>query len=144
MMTAARPFASYDAMEVTAEVIWAWLTPADWLEAFAAHPRIGAGKEDPAREARTAGEAWSQQEQAGARSASSHVLDRLAVRNREYDERFGYIFIVCATGKNADEMLALLERRLDNAPEEELRIAAGEQAKITRLRLLRLISEVDS
>jgi 2-oxo-4-hydroxy-4-carboxy-5-ureidoimidazoline decarboxylase len=182
MMTAARPFASVDAMDVTADVIWAWLTPADWLEAFAAHPRIGRAGQSPvhARQApddgRSAGlsgprtvaalkgphygpeasardagrepseqrsAAWSDQEQVGARAASSHVLDRLAVRNREYEERFGYIFIVCATGKSGDEMLALLERRLDNAPDEELRIAAAEQAKITRLRL-RLISEGDS
>jgi 2-oxo-4-hydroxy-4-carboxy-5-ureidoimidazoline decarboxylase len=129
-MTAARPFGSVEAIRVTADVVWGWLSPSDWLEAFAAHPRIGAGR---------AGGTWSAQEQAGARSAASHVLDRLAALNRQYEQRFGYIFIVCATGKTGDEMLGLLEQRLHNRPDEELRIAAGEQAKITRLRLRKLL-----
>ena len=148
MMTAARPFTSVEAMDLTADVIWAWLTPADWREAFAAHPRIGgagqagsAGKAGLEREASAErSTAWSDQEQAGARGAASHVLDRLAALNREYEQRFGYIFIVCATGKSGDEMLALLQRRLHNAQDDELRIAAGEQAKIARLRLGKLVA----
>ena len=78
-------------------------------------------------------------EQAGAASASDAVRDRLATRNRDYEARFGYIFVVCATGKSADEMLEIVERRLANDPAVELQIAADEQRKITRLRLAKLV-----
>ncbi len=84
-------------------------------------------------------ENWSQQEQAGIAAAAEDVRTRLAAANREYHARFGYIFIVCATGKTAEEMLEILERRLKNAPESELRVAAEEQRKITRLRLAKLL-----
>jgi len=130
-MAAARPFASEKAMGTTADVIWSWLAPADWLEAFSAHPRIGAS---PA-----AGPSWSAQEQAGASAAPAPVKDRLAQLNREYEARFGYIFIVCATGRSADEMMTILERRLHNHPDDELRVAADEQRLITRLRLAKLL-----
>ncbi len=149
MMVAARPFESAEAMTATGDAIWARLDPADWIEAFAAHPRIGergAGTTDRAGEMGRAGEArradrenWSQQEQAGIAAAAEDVRTRLAAANREYHARFGYIFIVCATGKTAEEMLEILERRLKNAPESELRVAAEEQRKITRLRLAKLL-----
>ena len=129
-MTAARPFAMPDTMTAAAEAIWASLDQADWLEAFAAHPKIGAGSVEDG--------AWSQAEQSGVASASTDVLARLAEANREYEARFGHIFIVCATGKSAAEMLAILRQRLRNDPAREILIAAGEQAKITRIRLEKL------
>jgi 5-hydroxyisourate hydrolase / 2-oxo-4-hydroxy-4-carboxy-5-ureidoimidazoline decarboxylase len=128
-MAAARPFASADAMASTADAIWSSLDRADWLEAFAAHPRIGSATDV----------AWSAAEQSGMSSATSDVRERLIEAQREYEARFGYIFIVCATGRRADEMLQMLQERLDNDPHIELRIAAEEQRKITRLRLDKLI-----
>jgi hydroxyisourate hydrolase len=143
-MAAARPFASLESMTAAADSIWSSLDQADRLEAFAAHPKIGAGGARTAGEAGKAGEAggetdWSAAEQAGTASASADVLARLAEANREYEARFGYIFIVCATGKSADDMLDLVQRRLDNDPLIESRIAADEQRKITRLRIGKLL-----
>jgi OHCU decarboxylase len=142
-MADSRPFADRDAMMDAADRIWASLDPPDWLEAFAAHPRIGSVAAEPALSepeiARVEG--WSDQEQAGARVAGSDVQHRLAEANREYEARFGYIFIVCATGKTGDEMLAILESRLAHAPGDELAIAAEEQRKITRLRLAKLLAD---
>ncbi|HZT77717.1 MAG TPA: 2-oxo-4-hydroxy-4-carboxy-5-ureidoimidazoline decarboxylase [Vicinamibacterales bacterium] len=150
-MAAARPFASADAMAVTANVIWAALDESDWREAFAAHPRIGGDARlksgapaEPEREHEPLGERWAAQEQSGAAAAAPPLLDRLAAKNREYEARFGYIFIVCATGKSADEMLSLLERRLTHDPRDEIRVAADEQRKITQLRLQKLIAEPDA
>lgn len=115
----------------------AGLTREDWLDAFAGHPRIG---DDPeALRKKFAGTAaWSETEQSGVLAAGGDVIAALAAGNRAYESRFGHIFIVCATGKSAGEMLALLHGRSDNPPEMELRIAAAEQAKITRIRLARL------
>jgi 2-oxo-4-hydroxy-4-carboxy-5-ureidoimidazoline decarboxylase len=123
-------------MSMAADRIWASLEPEDWLEAFRSHPRIGepGGSGAPGRSG-----AWSADEQAGARAMTDAVGQRLAKANREYEARFGYLFIVCATGKGAEEMLAILERRLANDPGEELRIAAEEQRKIMRLRLAKLL-----
>jgi hydroxyisourate hydrolase len=149
-MAAARPFADLASLSAAADKIWAALDQSDWLEAFAAHPKIGAGRAGRAGGAGTAGRdgengggvdttAWSAEEQAGAASGSSDVVARLEEANREYEARFGFIFIVCATGKSADEMLGLLQRRLDNDVHIELRIAADEQRKITRLRIAKLL-----
>jgi 2-oxo-4-hydroxy-4-carboxy-5-ureidoimidazoline decarboxylase len=135
-MAVLRPFAMVAAVFEAAERVWWKLERSDWLEAFAAHPRIGDLDALRARLAATA--AWSLSEQAGVSGAPEDVLQRLADRNRAYEERFGYIFIVCATGRSAAEMLALLEGRLGNAPGDEIQIAAAEQAKITRLRLERI------
>jgi hydroxyisourate hydrolase len=136
-MTRARPFASAEAMADAGDTIWASLDAADWLEAFAAHPRIGD------LQTGTSGAAeWEQQEQAVARSAPKELTDRLVARNRQYETRFGYIFILCATGKTVEEMLAIIEDRLQNDSREELRIAAEEQRQITRLRIGKLL-EVD-
>jgi OHCU decarboxylase len=129
-MAASRPFASAEAMAETSDTIWSSLDRADWLEAFAAHPRIG---DRPAS-------SWAAAEQAGASGAPADVLARLATSNRDYEARFGYIFIVCATGQTAEAMLAVLEPRLTNDPDEELHIAAEEQRKITQLRLAKLIA----
>jgi OHCU decarboxylase len=130
-MTDARPFASLPQVIASAEAIWWDLATEDWQQAFAAHARIGGEKTDAPAQS----QAWSAREQAGTAQATAGTLADLARGNEEYAARFGYIFIVCATGKSADEMLALLRARLHNDPESELKIAAAEQAKITRLRL---------
>jgi OHCU decarboxylase len=127
----ARPFASLERLEAAATECWWRLRPSDWLEAFSKHPKIGEKNEVSA---------WSAQEQRGMNSAPAQVTERLAEMNRLYFEKFGWIFIVCATGKSAEEMLSLLESRLSNGPEEELGIAAAEQSKITLLRLKKLLA----
>jgi 2-oxo-4-hydroxy-4-carboxy-5-ureidoimidazoline decarboxylase len=134
-MARARPFASADALLDAAARAEKELTRDDWLEAFAGHPRIG--DVDSLRRKFASTAAWCEGEQAGVRQADDETLQRLAAENREYEAKFGHLFIVCATGKSAAEMLALLRERLANDPEVELAIAAGEQAKITRLRLER-------
>jgi len=133
-MTRARPFASAEAMADAGDAIWASLDAADWLEAFAAHPRIG-----DLRTGTSGAAEWEQQEQAAARAAPKELTDRLVARNRQYETRFGYIFILCATGKTVEEMLAIIEDRLQNDSREELRIAAEEQRQITRLRIGKLL-----
>jgi 2-oxo-4-hydroxy-4-carboxy-5-ureidoimidazoline decarboxylase len=132
-----RPFASEADLLSAAEEIWGQLSTPDILEAFAGHPRIGDLASLREKYADTAG--WAAGEQAGA-AAATDVLGRLAAGNRAYEARFGHLFIVCATGKSADEMLQILESRLDHGPDEELRVAAAEQAKITRIRLEKLLS----
>jgi 2-oxo-4-hydroxy-4-carboxy-5-ureidoimidazoline decarboxylase len=136
-MLAKRPFGTDEALLSAADEVWATMERADILEAFSHHPRIGADV-DELREkfAKTAELSATEQSEVGA--ASEEVLHRLRDMNVRYEERFGYIFIVCASGKSAGEMLEILESRIDDDPEEELRIAAGEQAKITRLRLAQI------
>jgi OHCU decarboxylase len=138
-MAAARPFNSAEELIDQAGMIWNGLAPEDWLEAFAAHPKIGAKKAAPAQQALSA--QWSKGEQAGMDSADDRVKEDLAEVNRLYEDKFGYIFIVCATGKTAGEMLALCRERLGNPRDKELPIAAEEQRKITEIRLLKLIEE---
>jgi allantoicase len=134
---AARPFPSRAALFGEAERLWWRLGDGDWLEAFTHHPRIGADLATlRAKYATTAD--WSLGEQAGVAQAGEDVLQALADGNRAYEALFGWIFLVCATGKSAAEMLTLLHERLANEPAAELRIAAGEQVKITRLRLEKL------
>jgi 2-oxo-4-hydroxy-4-carboxy-5-ureidoimidazoline decarboxylase len=135
-MAQGRPFESVAALIENAEHVWWSLARSDWLEAFAAHPRIGDLNGLRKRFATTA--AWASREQAGALGAPEEVLEKLARRNRQYEERFGYIFIVCATGKTALEMLGLLTQRLGNDAEAEIKLAAGEQMKITKIRLERI------
>ena len=125
-----RPFANIDVLAAVAQRLWWSLAVADWLEAFAAHPRIG----------ERAASVWSAQEQARASRTSDEVRERLARGNREYERRFGYTFLVCATDKSAEEILDILERRLHNEPGDELQVAAGEQRKITDLRLMKLVT----
>jgi 2-oxo-4-hydroxy-4-carboxy-5-ureidoimidazoline decarboxylase len=135
-MMARRPFGSHDCLMATARGEWFGLQRSDWLEAFGHHPKIGDRDSLRQRFARTAH--LSEREQSGVDGASEKVLEALAEGNREYERRFGYIFIVCASGKSADEMLRLLRQRLPNPPDVEIRIAAEEQAKITELRLNKL------
>ena len=127
-MVARRPFGSRDVLLAVADTVWRGLGKSDWLEAFSRHPRIGES---------AAGLAAG--EQAGMQSADGAVRAALAAVNRQYEARFGYRFLVCATGKSAAEMLELARRRLGNASEAELGIAAAEQQKITRLRLEKLL-----
>ena len=132
-----RPFPSAAALLQEAEAVWLELAAADFLEAFSHHPEIGASLDELRRKFAATAQ-LSLGEQAGAVSASEATLDALRSQNQAYRTRFGYSFIVCATGKTASQMLALLQARLDNAPEVELGVAAAEQAKITRLRLEKL------
>jgi OHCU decarboxylase len=138
-LAARRPFEDARELLTAADEVWRSLSERDWLEAFAAHPRIG-GRERAARAQHAQAEGWSEQEQSGARDAARATLDELAEANRAYEEKFGHIYIVCATGKTGEEMLALLRARLSNGADTELRIAAGEQSKITRLRLEKLLT----
>lgn len=135
-MTALRPFRSLEQLLETADEVWWDLFPGDWKEAFCHHPKIGDRESLRKKFACTAD--WAEQEQAGARAANEETLAALEAGNRAYEEKFGYIFILCATGKSAPEMLALLQERLKNDPETEIQIAAEEQAKITKLRLEKL------
>ena len=132
-----RPFRTLAEVESAADEVWHSLDRADWLEAFAAHARIGE-RDVPTVAAASSG--WAEQEQSAARAATSETFGRLAAANRVYENRFGYRFIVCATGRTAAEMLALLEQRLPNSAQVELAVAADEQRKITRLRLKKLLS----
>jgi allantoicase len=127
-MMNARPFASWDALLAASEEQWFSLDPNDWLEAFAAHPRIGERKPG-----------WSSQEQSGTRTASDETMQAIADGNREYEEKFGFIYLVRATGRSADELLANLTERLTHDRDAELRTAADEQAKIIALRLEKLV-----
>jgi allantoicase len=129
-----RPFASLDELQSAGDAVFEKLSREDWLEAFAAHPKIG--DRDAASEK---SRKWAAGEQAGAARASDDVLERLRAANIEYQERHGFIFIICATGKSADAMLTALETRLGNEREDEIVTAAREQQKITRLRLEKLI-----
>jgi allantoicase len=136
-MVAGRPYTSRTHLFGAADAAWWRLGDGDWREAFTHHPRIGA--DVAALRAKFATTAdWSAGEQAGVAGADEAVIQALAEGNRAYETRFGHIFIVCATGLTADEMLRRLQERMDNSPENELRIAAGEQAKITKLRLAKL------
>ena len=135
-MLARRPFGSDASLLTAAHEEWFALTPADWQEAFAEHPRIGDREALRHRFAETRHLAST--EQAGVDGAAPDVLTALAAANDAYEARFGYIFIVCATGLTAEQMLAMLRARLTNDPWTELRMAAGEQAKITALRLAKI------
>ncbi len=120
-----------------ADQVWWRLDAEDWLEAFRSHPRIGESR--AARETGEEARRWSRDEQRGTNDAARETLGELAEANRVYEQRFGYIFIVCATGRSAEEMLAILRARLTNDPARELRVAAEEQRRITRLRLAKLL-----
>jgi allantoicase len=136
-MAAARPFASLEAMIAEALRVWTGLSHADWDEAFRAHPEIGGKKAEGPQTATSA--TWSRGEQSKVGSAEASTLAELARGNAAYREKFGRIYIVCATGRSADELLAILRGRLDNGAEEELAVAADEQRKITELRLAKLV-----
>jgi OHCU decarboxylase len=130
-VAAGRPYADLSAVLASAESAWSELMPAEWLEAFAAHPRIGErGGHSPAA---------SEREQSQARQASAATLAALAADNRDYEARFGHVFLISASGRTAEEMLGELRRRMSNGPAAELQVAADEHRKITRLRLEHLL-----
>ena len=132
-----RPFADIPVLLKRAEEIWQNLAPQDWVEAFTAHPKIGAKK--AVRETTAQSAQWSKNEQSGMQSATDSEQSELEKLNRLYEEKFGYIFIVCATGKSAGEMLQICRQRLDNAADAEISVAADEQRKITEIRLKKLL-----
>ncbi|MEK6565835.1 MAG: 2-oxo-4-hydroxy-4-carboxy-5-ureidoimidazoline decarboxylase [Bacteroidota bacterium] len=137
-MADGRPFRSRDTLMTAADTIWQNLEPSEWKDAFGHHPKIGDIESLKQKFGSTA--TWAEGEQSGVRTASDEILMKLAEGNKEYEEKFGYIFIVCATGKSAHEMHLLLEQRLQNDPEHELTITAEEQRKITRIRLEKLLA----
>ena len=136
-VAAGRPYENLEALITRADEIWWSLDPSDWLEAFRSHPKIGGKK--AATPVSDRSRQWSGQEQSGVRDAPQETVDSLATLNRVYEEKFGYIFIICATGKTSEEMLAALRERLENDAARELTIAAAEQGKITALRLRKLV-----
>lgn len=138
-MAASRPFPMLENLYAAAADIWFSLPPADHLEAFTAHPQIGSKSAAPSQKKR-AGD-WSAGEQAGVSNAADSVREQLADVNRLYKDKFGFIFIVYASGKAADEMLAICRARLGNSVETELKIAAEEQHKITGTRLNKLLEK---
>ena len=132
-MLARRPFRALSRMLDAADEVWWSLGPEDWREAFDHHPRIG--EQAAAAPQGATARAWSAEEQRAVAGTGEDTRQALAEGNREYERRFGHIYLVSAAGKSAEEMLALLRQRMSNDPATELRVAAGEQAKITRLRL---------
>jgi len=129
-VAAGRPYRTHESLYRAADLAWRALDEADWLEAFAAHPRIGE---------QAVADPTARREQAGVAGASDRTRTALADANRTYEERFGHVFLICASGKSAEEMLASIHRRMGNDAPTELQVAAGEQSKITRLRMERLL-----
>jgi OHCU decarboxylase len=132
-----RPFNDINSILRVSDDIWWGLDASDWLEAFGHHPKIG--ERQAAQAVSEEARRWSEEEQAGARLASEEVGQELIAANREYERKFGFIYIVCATGRSTEEMLSLLKGRLHNDADRELRIAAEEQRRITHLRMEKLL-----
>jgi OHCU decarboxylase len=132
-VSAGRPYADFAALLAACDSAWAELSPADWLSAFAAHPRIGEGGGHTPES--------SEREQIGVRSAAGRTLAELKDENRRYEARFGHVFLISASGRSADEILAALRLRMNNDPATEVAVAAEELRKITRLRLERMLNE---
>jgi len=138
-LAARRPLRDEFSIVTASDEIWNRLESKDWLEAFSKHPRIGERKAPQVASAQSA--KWSAQEQQGVATAEEAIQLALGEANREYEQRFGRVFIVCATGKSASEMLDILRRRLQNDDATELHEAAEEQRKITNIRLKRWLSK---
>jgi 2-oxo-4-hydroxy-4-carboxy-5-ureidoimidazoline decarboxylase len=132
VMTSARPLASEEALHEAVDRAWDAMTEHDWLEAFACHPRIGERK--PVHGS-VQSATWSREEQSSTAVATQSVLSQLAEDNARYEEKFGFIYIVCATGKSSEEMLRILDRRLSSDRASELREAAEQQRQIMHIRL---------
>jgi 2-oxo-4-hydroxy-4-carboxy-5-ureidoimidazoline decarboxylase len=137
-MVASRPFSDVDDLLKMAEKVWFYCFELDWLEAFSHHPKIGDTESLNKKFSST--KDWAGDEQKGVDIANDDTIEQLAELNEKYEQKFGFIFIVCATGKTAGQMLELLEERIKNDYQEELQIAMGEQHKITILRLKKLLS----
>jgi 2-oxo-4-hydroxy-4-carboxy-5-ureidoimidazoline decarboxylase len=136
-LTDNRPFNTIDDLRITSDTIWSTVSETDLMEAFSHHPKIG---DKSSLQKKFATKEWASNEQSGVNNASEEIIDELAKGNADYEKKFGYIFIVCATGKSAKEMLEMLRKRLPNSPEVEIKIAAREQNKITHLRINKLFS----
>jgi 2-oxo-4-hydroxy-4-carboxy-5-ureidoimidazoline decarboxylase len=134
-----RPFEELAILLKASDAVWSNLSASDWLEAFASHPRIGSAV--PVGKSSPQSVAWSAREQSDATGAVDSIKLALAAANREYERRFGRIFIVCATGKSAAEILENLERRLNNKEPAELLEAAEQQRQIIQLRLHKWLTE---
>jgi len=131
-VAAGRPYANFESLWAACAAAWSGLAPADWLGAFAAHPRIGArGGHAPDS---------SEREQTGVHAAPRGTLDALDEENRRYEARFGHVFLISASGRSAGEILAALRQRMSNDPSVEIEVAAAEHRKITRLRLERMLA----
>lgn len=139
-LTAMRPFADEQSVLTAAGQCWQSLPEADWLEAFRSHPRIG---EQHAQKQTTAtSAAWSRSEQSQMKEADAAILRRMREGHREYEQRFGRIFIVCASGKQPAQLLRILEDRLNNHPAQELLESAAQQQQIMQLRLRKWLGAV--
>ncbi len=134
-----RPFADEQSLFAAADLCWQHLPEADWLEAFRSHPRIG--EKHAENKTTAASAAWSRSEQSQMKEADAAILLRMREGHREYEERFGRIFIVCASGKQPAEMLRMLEHRLGNDPAQELLESAAQQQQIMQLRLRKWLTE---
>jgi OHCU decarboxylase len=138
-IVARRPFANEASLLAFSDETWRNLNQADWIEAFRSHPRIGDSQAEQHGDARSA--VWSAHEQRDAKAASNEVKIALAEANREYERRFGRIFIVCASGKTSPEILRILRQRLHNDPQAELQESAEQQRQITQIRLKKWLRE---
>ncbi len=137
-MASKRPIQDELSLMETSDAIWGGLGEADWREAFRSHPRIGESRAEA--NSITQSSAWSEQEQQKAASADEAMKLALKWGNREYEQKFGRIFIVCAMGKSAAEILEILRRRLHNDEATELQQAAEEQRQIMHIRLKKWIA----
>jgi 2-oxo-4-hydroxy-4-carboxy-5-ureidoimidazoline decarboxylase len=141
-LTGRRPFADEQTLFTAADDCWQNLPEVDWLEAFRSHPRIG---EQHAQKKTTAvSAAWSRSEQSQMSEADDAILQRMREGHRQYEERFGRIFIVCASGKQPAEMLSILERRLANDPAQELQESAAQQQQIMQIRLRKWLGQTEA
>jgi 2-oxo-4-hydroxy-4-carboxy-5-ureidoimidazoline decarboxylase len=141
-VVAGRPYAGIDTLLEASDTAVTELGEQDLAEALAGHPRIGDRREAVPAGGRAAG--WSSQEQAGVASADSDLRQALAEGNADYERRFGHIYLACATGRNAAELLAFLRDRLSNDPAAEWLVVAAELAKINRIRLRKLVGDAGS
>lgn len=137
-MAGQRPFSDVTTLLAASDETWGNLTTADWMEAFRSHPRIGESRAVHSGSAMS--QTWSAQEQKQVAAAGEYSKAAMADANRKYEQRFGHIFIVCATRKTAPEILEILQRRLQNDEHTELREAAEQQRQITNIRLTKWLS----
>jgi 2-oxo-4-hydroxy-4-carboxy-5-ureidoimidazoline decarboxylase len=137
-LVARRPFTDEAALFAAADKVWSTMREDDWLQAFRAHPRIGERNVDNAT---AQSKQWSGHEQSAVDQAQAEILADLAIGNRQYEDRFGFTYIVCATGKSAEEMLQILQRRLYSDRDTEVREAAEQQRQIMQIRLKKWLGD---
>lgn len=140
-MASCLPFKSDEDLIAQADRLWNACKLADFMEAFSHHPRIGGDIESLRKKYQSTAE-WASQEQGGVAGASEQVLQELNQGNIDYEKKFGFVFLICATGKSATEMLEALKKRLTNTKDQEILNAKIEQGKITHIRLKKLLGEL--